>query len=644
MRARSLLVLAAASMVPFTGLAATPAEPISDSEIARQFLQRRDRALDDAVRLTDPHDPAKGGCVAVAANFYRSANLDWANARLARIDAKGPTGDMFWMFPMVAVMEAGRDRMSPANWARIRELWRTYFPYRGDTENHWLLYYASLCLAAEADPGAGPAAWYNGKSSAENIAEARSYIEDWIGVTTSHGQGEFNSPRYLEEYVAPLALLAGWERDPQFRREARMMLDYLFYDYAVEQLNGDYGGAHSRIYPQEAVQPAKTAAPAFGWLLFGLGEPQARDTGLILAMSGYAPPPILYRIAHDRSRPYVDRQLKRTRWQMRDPVPDAFAIEGKNTGPVYKYTYMDPDFVLGSCQGGAMQPVQLQAWSLIWREDQPLERENIFFGLQPNSSPRDTTRYYGFSRWDTVTDMIASQPTGKADYDSPDKLEGGSPYEQIFQHGPALIALHDIPAGTRFPLIDTFFSRDLARREQDASGWIFCQGGPAYFGYRPLAPGEWKPMGWTGRMQNLKGNWFSASYADYAKGNQCLVSTALKNGYVVQAAPARAFKSFDDFKAAVRALPLRIALEPEPEVSFTTLDGSALRARFGDTLQVNGAPVDRSHWPLFDSPFGHSARGSSRLEMKYGRERYVLDFNKVEIQESVIPASPGGRR
>ncbi len=515
---------------------------------------------------------------------------------------------MFWMFPMVATMEAGRTGgMNAANRARIRELWRTYFPYRGDTENHWLLYYASLALAAEANPGAGRGAWYNGKSSAENIAEARSYIESWIRITTAHGQGEFNSPRYLEEYVAPLALLAGWEREPRLRREARMMLDYLFYDYAVEQLNGDYGGAHSRVYPQEAVQPAKTAAAAFGWLLFGLGEPQTRDIALILAMSGYVPPAILDRIAHDRSAPYVDRQLKRTRWQMRDAVADAVTIEGKMAGPVYKYTYMDPDFVLGSCQGGGMPPVQLQSWSLIWREPRPLERENIFFGLQPNSSPRETTRYYGYDKWDTATYLIASQPSGKADYDSADKLEGGSPFEQIFQQGPALIALYDLPAGARFPLIDTFFSRDLARREPDPSGWIFCQGGPADFAYRPFAPGDWKPMGWTGHMQGLAG-WFATGYADYARGNQCLVSGALKNGYVVQAAPARAYESFEDFKAAVRALPLRIALEPVPEVSFTALDGKTLHVRFGELPEVNGAPVDRSAWPLFDSPFGYSAR------------------------------------
>jgi hypothetical protein len=626
---RRLLLIAAASLALAPGLAGA-AGTVGDAEILRQYRGRCAALLRDAAAV-DPNDLGKGTPVTVAACFHLRAHLEWANARLARIDAPMPTGDMFWMYPIVTAMEAGRDTMTAANRARLRELWRTTFPYRGDTENHWLLYYASLCLAAEANPGAGPGAWYNGKSSAENIAEARAYIGDWIRITTSYGQGEFNSPNYIEEYAAPLALLAGWEADAALRERARMMLDYLFFDYAVEQLNGEYGGAHSRVYPWQIVQPGKTPAAAFGWLLFGLGPRQPRDTALIVALSGYAPPPILYRIAHDRTVPYVDRQLKRTRWRMRSAGPDAFQIGGKSTVPVYKYTYMDRDFVLGSCQGGPLQSMQQQTWGLIWATDRPLTAENTFFGLQPYASPLVGTMYYT-GRWDTVVHAISTGSSGKLDYDTPDKLEGGSPFEQVFQHGPALIALYDIPPGTRFPLVDTFFSRDLDRCDTDPSGWIFCRGGPAFFGYRPLAPGAWKAMGWTGLMGRLSGGWFASGYDGYARGNRCLVSASPRNGYVVQAAPARDYASFEAFEDAVRRLPVRSSLEPRPDVVFTTLDGAVLHARMGEAATVGGRPVDHAHWPLFDSPYGHSERGSGRLEMTHGEERYVLDFNTPRVE------------
>jgi hypothetical protein len=634
---RMVPLLAAALAAAGLRAQPAPAEAASDADILRQFEIRREETLERATGHVERK--AVDGRFTVAADFYSRTWLDWANATFLKAYSQRSHDDvdMFWMYPLVTDMEAGRGGMSAANQAHVRELWRTMFPKRGDTENHWLLYYASLCLAAEANPDAGPEAWFNGKSSARNIAEARAYIEDWIRITTSYGQGEFDSPNYLEAYTAPLALLAGWERDPRFRQEARMMLDYLFYDYASEQLNGEYGGAHSRIYPSQVVQPGDTPAAGIGWLLFGLGEYRAGPAPLILSMSGYTPPPILYRIAHDRSRPFVTRELKRTRWRMRHPGPDAFAVGGKSTVPVYKYTYMAPDFVIGSCQGGLLQPIQQQTWSLIWREGRTSGRENYLTALQPYSSPFEGTMYFP-GQWDTTTYLIAySGPVAKADYDSPDKVEGGSPYEQVFQAGPALIGLYDMPADNRFPLVDVLFSRDLTRREPDPSGWIFCQGGPAYFAVRLFAPGEWKSMGWTGLMKANK-SWFSAGFLLYGRDNHCLVSPALRNGYVVQAASAREFKSFDAFKAAVRSLPLRFSLGPVPEADFTSLAGARMHARYGSQLTVNGVADDHAHWPLYEGPFGHAERGSRRLDIEYGQEHYLLDFQKVEIDDEMIPA------
>ena len=114
----------------------------------------------------------------------------------------------------------------------------------------------------------------------------------------------------------------------------------------------------------------------------------------------------------------------------------------------------------------------------------------------------------------------------------------------------------------------------------------------------------------------------------------------MRNGYVVQVAPVRDFKSYADFQAAVRALPLKFSTEPVPEVLFTALDGRVLHARYGELPAVDGQPVDYASWPLFDSPFAHEGRESQRLEIRHGDERYLLDFKKDLIQETTAPASP----
>ncbi len=616
------LAVALLFLFPLAGLQAATGWPSEADRIAA-YRERCQEVVDKMVEATDASDTTKGGLFAIAANLSAGKNLEWARARLRTVNDP-PTGAMFWMHPMVLVMYAGQDNLNAEDWAFIRELWRTYFPFRGDTENHWLMYYTSLYLACQMFPDSGPEAWYNGKSARENMAEAEDYIRDWIDLTTSYGQGEYDSPNYIEEYIRPLALLAGWAEDPEFRQLSQLMLDYIILDFAVEDLDGYYGGAHSRLYPRYTLAPSLTAAYRHAWLLFGQGEYGSNAGNLILALSGYTPPSILYRIARDRDEPYVQKELKRTRWRLRNAGPDAYKIGFRTTTPVYKYSYVHPDFILGSSQGGLLQPIQQQTWSLIWRAGPG--QSNTMFGLQPYSDPLEGTMYF-VADWDTVTDLIARS---KVDYDSPDKLEGGSPYEQVFQYKSTLIALFDMPEDNRFPHIHTFFSRDLEDRVEDPSGWIFARGGPVYIAFRPFVPGEWRPVDWTGLLKSGAGGWFSTNFEELAAGSQLYFSEASRNGYILQVAPASDYDSYEAFKDAVRALPVAIGLGEEPSVHTTALDGTFLSAAYGEAPTIGGDPVDYADWMLFDGPFTRSEKGSGRVIVQQGDQSGVLDLRHPE--------------
>ena len=627
---RSLAFAMGALLSALAQAAQPPEAPMSDAELVRLYRERCEYLIDQTVAATDPNDSSRGSSFTIAANLRRETNLEWARERL-RLSNNPPTGSMFWMHPMVLLMEEGRGVLNDEDWAFIKELWRTYFPYRGDTENHWVMYYASLYLAAEMFPDAGPEAWYNGKSSKEIMADAKEFLLDWMRITTSYGQGEYDSPNYIEEYTRPMALLVGWAQDPELRQMGKMMMDYILLDYAVENLEGLYGGAHSRLYPRYLLQPGMAHSAAHAWLLWGQGEYRSNGGTLMIALSGYTPPPILFRIASDRDKAYIHKELKRTRWRFRHAGPESFEVDGKRTIPVYKYSYVHPDYILGSSQGGLLQPIQQQTWSLVWREENLEGKSNTMFGLQPYSSPIEGTMYFA-SDWDTVTDLIARS---KVDYDSEDKLEGGSPYEQVFQHESTLIALYDIPEGTRFPSISTLFSRDINRRVEDESGWIFGQGGPVYIAYHPFAPGEWKPVDWTGLLKGGAGAWFSTGFKELSEGSECLVSRSLKNGYILQVAPVSEFETYVDFQNAIRALPVEYSMEPTPSVRFTSLDGATLTARYGDAPTINGDTVDYSTWQLFDGPFARAEQESQTLEMIYGDERYFLDFKNRSAETSI---------
>ena len=115
---------------------------ISEADLVRQY-RGCNYVIDQTVANTDPNDLSRGSSFTIAANLFRGENLDWARERL-RLSNDSPTGAMFWMHPMALLMHAGREELNEDDWAFIRELWRTYFPYRGDTENHWVMYSVSL--------------------------------------------------------------------------------------------------------------------------------------------------------------------------------------------------------------------------------------------------------------------------------------------------------------------------------------------------------------------------------------------------------------------------------------------------------------------------------------------------------------------
>src|SRR5437764_9443458 len=169
-------------------------------------------------------------------------------------------------------------------------------PYRGDTENHWLLYYTCLYLMAQLWPDQGGDQWYTGKSSEENLREAREWIESWVRLTTRRGQGEYDSPHYIGVYTLPISYLAAWAKDPAMKKRATMMLDYLIADYAAENLDGLYVGAHARVYEQQLVEKWNGVSSDFGWLWFGVGRPMPFPDNYCFyyaVASGYEPPAIL---------------------------------------------------------------------------------------------------------------------------------------------------------------------------------------------------------------------------------------------------------------------------------------------------------------------------------------------------------------
>ena len=561
-----------------------------------------------------------GGYYAAAARYARGKDIRTADSMfVAALNV--PSGDMFWMFPCIGAYLHGKDRMSPATRAVVRNAWKTYAPYRGDTENHWAMYYSSLFLASEQWPGLPGSEWYNGKSSDENRADAKEYIIHWMTIATTIGQGEFDTPHYFAEYAVSMSLLADFAQDPEMKQRGKMMLDYLLVDFADEQLDGQYLGGFSRIYQPEVFKPLMTPASAFAWLYFGTGEPSLSVWVVLPALGDYRLPQIIYNVAIDRSHSYVERERKRVRNVIR------FGKE-KNP-PVYKYTYVTKDYGLGSLQGGLLQPIQQHTWGVQYTYGRPY---TTIFGLHPYWSSYELGMFFPEEIKPLIADVVASKST----YNNPDKWTGGSPFERTFQNRNTLLVLYDIEPGTMTEHIDGFFPRNLQERLIDPSGWIFCRAGDTYVGWYPLAEGEWiEEHDTAGEAPPYQaGETKNAIDRSKETGNWRFRSHGLQNGEVVEVRSKDEIGSFEKFCGALRARKPKAMLKPGAvSVEYTTIGNDRMRFRFPGTRTLNGRAVDLTRTPLFDGPFLHADAGSQKLSITYGKQKLGLDFKKLTITE-----------
>jgi len=552
----------------------------------------------------------------IAARYAHRSGVAVADS-LFREALKEPRGDMFWMFPVIGAYLHGREVMSGETHALVRNAWKTYAPYRGDTENHWAMYYASLFLAAEQWPGLPGTEWFNGKSSDENRQEAKAYLIDWMRITTTIGQGEFDSPDYFAEYAISMVLLHDFAQDQEMQKRGAMMMDYLLADFAAEHLEGQYLGGFSRIYQPAVYKPLLSTASAYAYLYFGTGEPTQSGWVLLAALSSYRVPEIIYRIATDRDTPYLHRERKRVRNVIR------FGME-KNP-PVYKTTYVTRDYGIGSLQGGILQPIQQHTWGVRYRYGRPY---TTIFGLHPYWSSYELGMFFPEEIKPLIADVVASKST----YNNPEKWTGGSPYERTFQHRNTLLVLYDIPAGTVTEHIDGFFPRNLEQRIIDPSGWILCKAGETYVGWYPLQPGEWiEELETTGQEKTSVG-WPADIPRVKETGNWRFRSHHRQNGYVVEVRSANEAGTFERFAELLRDHRPVASLEPgEVSLRYTTIDNDRMQFSFPETRYLNETAVDLGAWKLFEGPFLNAELGSQQLVITHGPRRRVLDFRTLTV-------------
>jgi hypothetical protein len=541
------------------------------------------------------------GIYSAAIRYAEGREIEKADSIfLASSELRHPQGDMFWMYPVIGTYLHGLGKMSKEVREAVRTGWKEYSPYRGDTENHWCMYYTSLFLAAEQFPKLPGSEWFNRRSSNENLIEAKEYLKEWMKITTTIGQGEFDSPNYFPEFIVPMLLLAQFALDPDMKLRGEMMADYLLADFAVDHLDGMYLGGFSREAATAVTKPWTEAASDFAWLYFGTGPPKQSGWIVFGAISDYKLPYIIYQIANDRTKPYVNLERKRVR--------NVIRYGKEKNPPVYKYSYVTKDYGLSSLQGGILQPIQQLTWSVRFPYLKPT---STIFGLHPYWSGHELAMFFPEEEKILISDVAKSKGT----YNQDNKWTSSSPYERTFQNKNTLMVLYNIPPGTTSEHIDGFFPKNLEELNIDSSGWLMCNAKDTYIGWFPLQEYQWLKL-------------------DEDDGNSRLRSHKLQNGYIVEVRSKSEIGSFKDFCKKLRTHLPKSKLTPlDLSVVYKTLEGEIMQFRFPDSRKLNGKLINFPESKLFYSPFTRSQTGSEKLLIQYKGKKLILDFKKVKKSE-----------
>lgn len=525
---------------------------------------------------------------------------------LAQLDSllDHPTGDMFFMYASMGCLSYLRDSLAATTRDKFRTAWKSYTFYRGDTENHFLMYYAGLYLAAQEWPGLAGREWFNGKSSDENMREAREYLMQWSLDVAKYGMVEFDSPRYMYYFLTPLLLLQHAARDSVMKTRATLMLDYLFTDFASEYLPGAYCGAHSRDGESSSIAPRTAEAISYAGLYFGdIDVERPLQDVAFGALASYRLPEIIRAVAVDKPQALVHREARRARKHIR--------FDGDPQPVVFKYDFMTPDFCLGSMQGTVVQPIQQRSWSLVFNSTKP---HNNFFALHPTHSATELATFFPEEAGLLVGDIGKS----KQGYASEDKWIGGSAYERIKQDKNTLIALYDIPANDPVDHID-YFIPDLDFFVRDSSGWYFMQSGDSYAALFPL-----RPVIATPGAQGMR-----------------LRSTGRRNGYVVVAMSKNLrpqIKTFAAFMSEIRLARVdttqfaargAVTAKIGNRAAFTFAYGDAIA---GDSSIFSDSEFSYLRAKLSRAPHVQSERGTGVIEISRPGETLVLDFTRNAIE------------
>ena len=520
-----------------------------------------------------------------------------------------PNGGPFEIFPAALLLSRWSHQLPIAISARIEHFFTRGILQRGNTENHWLMYYTGNLLAAQLWPNASTL--WNGLPPQVIYDEARRWILGIIERTARLGHHEYDSTRYHVEHMVPYIALADHANDAHLRHQAEQMLALLVADMALEYFHGAWAGGHSREGYRQNTWTQVGPVQGLHYLYFGdedfAPERHCQAFAVPAFAAAYRPPAVLAAMALDRTTPHVVKKTKAPR--------NIYRHSNHYATAVHKYTYMSPNFALGSTQlglpGAPAAPIDLSSWDLTWNG--PKHQAKIVCNHPYSAAGRFSAFLSGLPQ--SIGRAIA---TDKPYLQYPDRLFGASPYERLMQHQGTLIALYNLPQDDANPYVNLFLPQSLNWQIQH--GWLLADAGSFYIAIYPLGLYRW--------LHIRESNDANIMVKEGDLINGWLVRLdSYTPGIIIEAVEADTMENFPSYCQQRSGLQPDLAGWPiKNRIAVESHDGTLLEMHYDGPHMLAGQVLDYSSYPLYEAPGVKAELNTGRMHFSHNDQSFELDF------------------
>ena len=531
------------------------------------------------------------------------------------------------------------------------------------TENHQIMFHSDEYLAGQLFPDTVfPNAGLTGQ---QHQGKARTKILNWIDLKARIGFSEWDSNCYYDEDMAPLLNLVDFASDPEIQHRAKMLLDVMFFDVAVDSFQGIYGTSHGRTYPRHILKghgDAMSSAQKIAWDRAAFTSPNGMTAVFLSTSRRYRVPEVIEQIAQDtpeectnKERHSFDLQNAESLDIRPDDPEKAMPIWGAGmfaNRQIANQTLKLADQFQSGCFDVIIRPyiqavlktyVALDAANIP--HDGDLDRRTL---SEVNKLTYRTPDYQlscaqdyrkgklGFQQhiWQATLGSGASVFTlhrGSEDDKSMKYWQGRLPRAAQIKN--CVIAIYNVPehplpgpptevpseAGgkaapspapseeTLLPYTLAAFTRSAFDEVTEQNGWIFGRKTNGYLALRSRQPAQWTPDG--------------------IFGTEGLIANGRQNIWICQLGRKAVDGPFESWCNKISATSVQY---DHLSVSYHAPDQGDIQFGWNDPMTLNKNEISLRDYPRFGNPYCHTAYNSGIYDIQYKNQTLHLDFTAVK--------------